>query len=196
MAETRSEMEVWELRAALFCCVGLFMANANVLPMKWSPDSSSTLITISTVILLHLLRVKKTPRVTKAWHICVDVVLYYFGNQVILGLIWEQFSYALEYFKNVSTETQDVLDVFMKRLSWLAIVKTDIVFVIKTGLALLITYKAMRWASFLHYILPMRQPEPQEEEKIPKVRKKPTRGRKPSKQRSRSRSRSRKRRAR
>ncbi|EDW86448.1 uncharacterized protein Dwil_GK18206 [Drosophila willistoni] len=190
MAVFRTELEVWELRTALVCCVGLFMANANVWRMKWSADLASTLITFSTVMLLHLFRMKKTPPVTKTWHLCLDVLLYYLGNQVTMALIWQQFCIALEHFKDLSTESQGFMDIFMERLSWFAIVKTDFVFIVKTGLALLITYKAMTWASFLDYILPVRRPDPEVMKPIVKqiVKKKP-RARKASKNRSRSRKR-------
>ncbi|KRF97517.1 uncharacterized protein Dwil_GK27524, partial [Drosophila willistoni] len=153
----RSTQEIWELKAAVLCCVGLFLMNANVLRMKNPADVPSILITLSTVMLLHLFRLKKIGAVHKTWQVIVNIFAYYVCNQIVIALIWEQFGAALGIFYGNLVKNPKVLALFVKNSVWLNIIARCFVYSTKLVVALLITYKSVKWSRALDYIFPWRR---------------------------------------
>ncbi|XP_068154815.1 uncharacterized protein [Drosophila tropicalis] len=179
MLIVRTERDIWELNAALLCCVGLFVVNGNLWPMKHPADLSSTLITFSTVLLLHFIRVEVIGPVQNIWQMCLDIVLYYLGNQIVMALIWEHFCVALAILEDQTISHQGTSSVFLNR---------NTIFIIKMTVALLITYKSIRLIHFMDYVQLWQSftfPSSKQAPKIKHTGRNPTPARSSSKTRSR-----------
>ncbi|KAH8291308.1 hypothetical protein KR054_010530, partial [Drosophila jambulina] len=157
MVIVRGMYEITELVAGCIGSVGLYMAGCNVLPLKYVPDFPAALFVLSSVVVMHHVRVVTYPPVQKLWRLLLELVGLYIATQVLVALIWEQFHALLDVSRDAVLNTNLGL-VFLKHFPRLIMfVRQDVCYFAQLVLSVMVTIKAVAYTRSLDYVLPERR---------------------------------------
>ncbi|XP_041563664.1 uncharacterized protein LOC108144527 [Drosophila elegans] len=157
MVVVRGMYEITELAVGCVGCVGLFMAGCNALPMQYVPDLSAALFVLSTVFLLHHLRVVIMPPLQELWRLLLELVGFYFCTQILVVLVWQQFHTLADKLRDAALDTRMAMDLLERHPKVFMFMRHDFCYFGKLLVSLLCTYKAVSVTRALDYALPHRR---------------------------------------
>ncbi|XP_016947233.1 uncharacterized protein LOC108022674 [Drosophila biarmipes] len=157
MVIVQGMFEISELAAGSIGCVGLFMAGCNALPMQHVPDLPAALFVLSTVCLLHHLRVMNWPPLQELWRLLLELLAFYLGTQIVVVLVWQQFHNLIDILRDTALNTRLALSLLESYPTVYIFMRQDVCYFVKLIVSLACTYKAVKVTHALDYFLPARR---------------------------------------
>ncbi|EDX15588.1 GD15436 [Drosophila simulans] len=140
MVVVQGMYEVTELVAGSVGCVCLYMAGCNALPIEHIPDLPSALFVLSTVLVLHHLRVMNCAPLQKLWILLVELLVSYVCTQVVV-LLWLQLHRLMNELRDQAVNTRmglHLLETYPKVFMFL---RQDVCYFGQLIMSLACTYK-------------------------------------------------------
>ncbi|EDW48343.1 uncharacterized protein LOC6609672 [Drosophila sechellia] len=156
MVVVQGMYEVTELVAGSVGCVCLYMAGCNALPVEHIPDLPSALFVLTTVLVLHHLRVMNCAPLQKLWILLVELLVSYVCTQVVV-LLWLQLHRLMNELRDQAVNTRmglHLLETYPKVFMFL---RQDVCYFGQLIMSLACTYKAIMVTHALDYALPNRR---------------------------------------
>ncbi|XP_017078691.1 uncharacterized protein LOC108112872 [Drosophila eugracilis] len=154
MVVVQGMYEITELVAGSIGCVGLYMAGCNALPMDHISDLPAALFVLSTVFLLHHVRVINWPPLQELWRLLLELVVFYMSTQLLVWVVWHQFHNFTDILRDLILNTRlamNILESFPKIYMFL---RQDVFYLGKLIVSLACTYKAIKVTHVLDYAIP------------------------------------------
>ncbi|KAH8358210.1 hypothetical protein KR084_008174 [Drosophila pseudotakahashii] len=149
--------EISELAAGTIGCVGLFMGGCNALPMQHAPDLPAALFVLSTVFLLHHLRVESFKPLLELWRLVLELLVFYLCTQILVVLVWQQFHNLMDMLRDEALGTRLAINVLESYPRVYMFMRQDVCYFAKLIVSLVCTYKAVKVTKALDYALPRRR---------------------------------------
>jgi len=157
MVIVQGMFEISELAAGSIGCVGLYMAGCNALPMQHVPDLPAALFVLSTVFLLHHLRVMNLPPLQELWRLLLELVAFYMGTQILVVLVWQQFHNLMDKVRDTALNTRVAMNLLEINPKLFMFMRQDVCYFLMLIVSLVCTYKAVKVTHSLDYFLPARR---------------------------------------
>ncbi|XP_016994588.3 uncharacterized protein [Drosophila takahashii] len=149
--------EISELAAGTIGCVGLYMGGCNALPMQHVPDLPAALFVLSTVFILHRLRVVNCQPLQELWRLVLELVVLYLCTQILVVLVWQQFHNLMDMLRDEALSTRLALNLLESYPRVYMFMRQDVCYFGKLIVSLACTYKAIKVTQALEYALPRRR---------------------------------------
>ncbi|EDW91753.1 uncharacterized protein LOC6531213 [Drosophila yakuba] len=156
MVVVQGMYEVTELVAGSVGCVGLYMAGCNALPMEHVPDLPAALLVLSTVLILHHLRVLNCAPLQELCLLLLELFGFYVCTQVVV-VVWHQFHNIMNVLQDIAVNTRTALYLLEGYPKLFMFIRQDVCYFVKLIMSLACTYKAVTVTHALDYALPHRR---------------------------------------
>ncbi|KAH8338186.1 hypothetical protein KR059_011916, partial [Drosophila kikkawai] len=153
MLIVRGTYDVTELVAGCIGSLGLYLAGINVMPLKYVPDLPAALFVLSTVIVMHHVRIMRYPPIQKLWRLLLELVCIYIASQVLVAILWEQFHVLLDVIRRTMINTTLGVRCLKSYPRLTMFLHQDLCYFAQLGLAVMLTFKILRRTRALQYIL-------------------------------------------
>ncbi|KAH8401243.1 hypothetical protein KR009_004027, partial [Drosophila setifemur] len=157
MVLVQGKYQISELAAALIGCVVLFMGNCNLLPLQHPPDLPGVLFVLSSVILLHHLRVVRLPPVQELWRFLAELLCFYLATQMLILVVWDQFHNLLNIVRDSLMNTRPVLNLLVNTPKVFVFMRQNFCYLVQVLVALITTHSAVMFTQAMDYALPGRR---------------------------------------